>query len=431
MSGHGHYGAGFPVAVGLVALALLVGGVGTWSVRTKIAGAVIASGMIVVESNRQVVQHAEGGTVAEILARDGARVAAGEVLLRLDGAALAADLAKAETQLVELRARRARLEAGRDGLDAIGFDAALLVAASGDAAGQIAGQTALFEARRETLARELAQIGERVAQTRNQIDGIEAQLGALSEQEALVAADLADQETLLEKGLVQAQRVSALRRDAAGLAGEIGRLRSEAARARGQIAALHIEALKLRTERREAAIETIRDLEYRELELGEERRLLLTRLDRLEVRAPVAGIVYGSAVFALGAVVEPAAPLMYVIPQDIPLVVAARIEAIHVDQVHVGQPATLRFTAFNQRLTPEVEARVTSVSADVFVDDATGRAYYRVELTPLTEGLTSLKDRELLPGMPVEAYLRTDERTPLSYLTKPMADYFGRALREG
>ena len=175
----------------------------------------------------------------------------------------------------------------------------------------------------------------------------------------------------------------------------------------------------------------MRDIQFRELELTERRQSLLKRLQRLDIRAPVAGIVYGSTVFAQNAVVQPAEPLMYVIPQDQPLVVTARVEAIHIDQVHVGQTATLRFSAFNQRLTPEVAGHVLDMSADVFQDDLSGMTYYRVTLAPLAADLPKLEGHTLLPGMPVEAYLKTEDRTPLSYLTKPLTDYFGRAFREG
>lgn len=433
MTGRPAYGAGMPLAVGFTALALLVGGIGVWSVRTEIAGAVIASGMIVVESNRQVVQHAEGGTVGEIVARDGDVVAAGDALLRLDSTLLASELAVVDTQLVEIRARRARLEAERDGAAGIRFSGVLLemAATNPDAAEQIEGQRSLFAARRATLGKELGQVGERIAQTGNQIEGAEAQLNALAIQQDLIRDELTDQETLLEKGLVQVQRVSALRREAARVAGEIGKLRSDVAQFRGQIAAFEIEKLKLETTRREEAIVTLRDLQYRELELAEQRVGLVERLSRLEIRAPVSGIVYGSTVFAVKSVVQPAEALMFVIPQDQPLVVSARVEAIHIDQVHVGQEATLRFTAFNQRMTPEIAGHVTAVSADVFADEVTGLNYYRVELVPDAADLPKLDAQELLPGMPVEAYLRTADRTPLSYLTKPLTDYFGRALREG
>ena len=427
------YSARLPLFVGFLALALLVGGVGWWSVQTRIAGAVIASGMIVLESNRQVVQHAEGGTVGEIAARDGDRVKAGDLLIRLDDTLLKSELNVIETQLVEIRARRARLEAERDGKDAIVFPADLLVQAEAapGAAEQVEGQRSLFVARRDTLEKELGQLAERIAQTGNQIEGAEAQLAALATQEELIREELTDQETLLEKGLVQMQRVTALRREAARLAGEIGRLTSDAAQYRGQIAGLEIEKLKLETARREEAIVTLRDLQFRELELTEQRVGLLERMARLELRAPVSGAVYGSTVFAVKSVIQPAEALMYVIPQDQPLVVSARVEAIHIDQIHVGQDATLRFTAFNQRQTPEIEGRVTDVSADVFTDEVTGINYYRVEVVPDETDLLKLESQELLPGMPVEAYLRTDERTPLSYLMKPVTDYFDRAMREG
>ena len=431
MSERPTYSAKLPLLVGFTALTLLIGGVGIWSVRTQIAGAIIATGMIVVENNRQIVQHAEGGVVGGIEVRDGDTVGAGDLLIKLDDTLLQSELSVASLQLVELGARQARLRAERDDAESISFPDDLLALEEDAAKEQIEGQRKLFEARRISLDKEQGQIAERIKQTGNQIEGAEAQLAALAIQEELIRAELTDQETLLEKGLVQAQRVSTLRREAARLAGEIGKLRSDVAQFRGQIAAFEIEVLKLETTRREAAIQELRDIQFRELELQEQRRSLVERLSRLEVRAPVGGIVYGSTIFAQRAVIQPAEPLMYVIPQDQPLIVSARVEAIHIDQVFVGQTATLRFTAFNQRLTPEVIGQVTSISADVFQDEITGLNYYRVDLIPLTEELPKLEDQELLPGMPVETYLRTDDRTPLSYLTKPLTDYFGRALREG
>lgn len=422
------YSARLPLFVGWTALVLLVGGIGLWSVRTEIAGAIIAPGLIVVENNRQVVQHAEGGVIGQILARDGDRVEAGDLLFRLDDTLLRSELAIAEHQLIELRARRARLAAERDGADSVDFPETLI--GSDAIAEQVDGQRKLFEARRDNLEKELSQIAERIEQTGNQIEGAEAQLDALAIQEELILEELEDQDSLLERGLVQASRVSTLRREAARLAGEIGKLKSDVAQFRGQIAAFEIEKLKLVSTRQEKAIVELRDIQFRELELSEQRQSLVERLARLELRAPVSGIVYGSTIFAEKAVIQPAEPLMYLVPQDQPLIVSSRVEAIHVDQVHVGQPATLRFTAFNQRKTPEVFGQVTAVSADVFQDEVTGVNFYRVELIPLTEELVKIEEHQLLPGMPVEAFLRTEDRTPLSYLTKPLTDYFGRAFRE-
>jgi HlyD family secretion protein len=425
------YSAKLPLTVGFIALILLVGGIGVWSVRTQISGAVIASGMIVVENNRQVVQHAEGGVVGTINARDGDSVLAGDLLLRLDDTLLQSELAVAELQLIELKARRARLEAERDAAEEITFDSDIAANPNAAASEQIEGQRKLFIARRDTLQQELSQIEERVEQTGNQIAGTEAQLAALGIQQELITEELVDQETLLEKGLVQAQRVSTLRREAARLAGEIGMLTSNVAQLKGEIAAFEIEKLRLSGSRRESAIKELRDIQFRELELTEQRTSLLERLSRLDVRAPVSGIVYGSTVFAEKAVVRPADPLMFVIPQDQPLIVSARVEAIHIDQIHVGQTATLRFSAFNQRKTPEISGTVISVSADVLQDEVTGQTYYQVEVVPLADELPKLEEQVLLPGMPVEAYLRTDERTPISYLTKPFTDYFSRSFREG
>ncbi|MEO0865955.1 MAG: HlyD family type I secretion periplasmic adaptor subunit, partial [Pseudomonadota bacterium] len=324
--------------------------------------------------------------------------------------------------------RRARLEAERDGAEAPLFSEPL--AATTDGAAQVDGQLKLFQARRASLQKEANQIAERIAQTGNQIDGVEAQLLALRRQEELVSGELAEAASALERGLIQKQRVTALQREAARLAGEIGELRADAARLRGEVAELEIERLKLWDRRREEAIVELRDIQFRELELAEQRRGLLERLSRLDVRAPVAGIVHGSTIFAQNAVIQPAEPLMYVIPQDQPLIVTAQVEAIHIDQVHVGQIATLRFPAFNQRLTPEVTGKVAAISADVLFNELTGANYYSVEVIPLPEDLPKLQGQDLLPGMPVEAYLRTEDRTPLSYLTKPLTDYFGRAFRE-
>ena len=424
--------AWMPLSIGFVALAVLVGVIGVWSVQARIAGAVIASGMIEVESNRQVVQHPQGGVVGEILAKDGDAVTAGDIVLRLDNTMLKSELAIIEGQLSEIKARKARLSAERDGLADLQMTDELSKTAAEDPVLQelIAGQRRLFEARAISIRREADQLKEQITQTGNQIIGAQAQFEALQTQEALIKQELEDSEGLLEKGLIQSTRVSGLRREYARLLGETGNLNAEIARLRGQIAGLDIQILRLTTTRREEAITTLRDLSSREIELAETRLSLRETLSRMDVRSPVAGVVYGSEVFARQAVLSPAQPIMYVIPQDQPLVVAARIDSIHIDQVHVGQEVSLRFVSFDQRLTPEIFGQVARVSADVFTDEATGLSYYQAELLPNEAELTKLGGQELLPGMPVEAYIRTGERSPLSYLAKPMADYFNKAFRE-
>lgn len=426
------YPATVPMAVGLLAILLLIGVIGYWSVTARIAGAVIASGMIQVENNRQVVQHPQGGVVGEIRVKDGDRIAAGDIMVRLDDTLLKSDLAITTEQLFEVTARKLRLEAERDDLAEITLSDALEKLRDQEPAfdAMLAGQERLFSARSESRAQEIEQISEQIEQVENQIAGIEAQLKAFSTQEDLIAGELKDQLELKSKGLIQSSRVLQVQREQARLLGEIGNLTARVAQFRGEIAALKIQQLRLRTARREEAISTLRDLGYRETELQGQKRTLEETLSRMDIRAPAAGVVYDSQVFAVQSVIQAGAPIAYIIPQDQPLVVNARIEAIHIDQVHVGQAGTLRFTAFDQRLTPEIFGKVTNISADVFTDEVTGVSYYQAEMLPNDGELTKLEGQELLPGMPVEAFIKTAERSPLSYLVKPLADYFNRAFRE-
>ena len=424
--------AGFSIVLGLGALAALIGGLGTWSVQARISGAVVAPGMIELESNRQVVQHPEGGVVGGILVRDGDKVEAGDVLIRLEDTATRSERALTNSRLNEVLSRIARLLAERDGAESVKFPDPLLAAAHDDpeVAAQIAGQRELFAARNDTSERTGEQLDEQIAQIENQIAGLEAQLSGLLEQRELVADELEDQESLLERGLIQRSQVSTQRRELARLTGEIGRIEATIAGSRGEIAALNIERLKLDATRREEAISELRDLRANEAELRERQRSLDETLERLEVRAPVSGVVHGSQVFAVKSVVQPGQPLMYIIPQGQPLVVAVRLQPIHIDQVLLGQDAGLRFTAFDRRQTPEIAAYVSELSADVLTDEATGASFYRAELMPREGEMEHLGGQTLVPGMPVEAFIHTGERTPLTYLTKPLTDYFTRAMRE-
>jgi HlyD family secretion protein len=424
--------AGLPLSIGYLAIVALVGGLGVWSVNAKISGAVVSSGMIQVESNRQVIQHPEGGVVGDILVKNGDRVAAGDVLLRLDDTLLTSELAIVEGQLFELFARRARLVAERDGTEDFAFSAGAArdFRENPQFTELLQGQERLFHARRDALAQETAQLEEQILQASNQIQGAQSQLSAFIEQEQLVAEELSDIQSLFDKGLTQANRLTAQRREHSRLKGEIGNFQSNIALLKGEIAGLEIQKLRLQTQTREEAITGLRDIGHQELELSERRLALLETLSRLDIRTPVSGVIYDSQIFAIQSVISPAQPIMFVIPQDQPLVVASRVESIHIDQVHVGQDVSLRFSAFDQRFTPEIQGQVSRLSADVFTDDVTGLSYYQAELLPLEGELAKLEGQELLPGMPVEAFIKTSERSPLNYLTKPLVDYFNKAFRE-
>jgi len=416
---------------GGLALLFLVGGVGTWAGMTEINGAVIAPGQIEVEQNRQVVQHLDGGVVAEIAVKEGDTVAEGDLLIRLDDEVLRSELTVVEGQLFEVLARRARFEAERDGRLDLVFDPLLTSGENPIAVELMEGQVRLHQARLETAFQEKEQLQRRREQIGDQIDGIMAQQAAIRRQLELIDTELVAQQQLLDRGLAQASRVLELQREEANLSGRAGELTANVAQAEGRITETDIEILRIDTDSQEEAITRLRDLQFNEIELGEKRRALLSRLDRLEIRAPLAGVVYGLTVFAQRSVVRPAEPLLYLVPQDRPLIITAQILPIHIDQVHQGQEVHLRFSAFDQRRTPELTGHVVTVSADAFTDQNSRASFYRAQIV-LNDGEAARlpAGMVLVPGMPVEAFLATSQRSPLEFLLKPLSDYFAKAFRE-
>lgn len=422
-----------PVMLGMIGLVVLLGGFGTWSVVTRIASAIVASGAIEVEQNRQVVQHPDGGVVSEILVKEGDVVEAGQVLIRLDPERLQTELTIVESQLFELMARRGRLEAERDGADAISFDADLLTAANNnpEVGAMLEGNRRLFDQRRDNLDASVEQLRKRNAQIGSQIEGLEAQRTALEEQSRLIAAELANQEILREKGLAQAATILALEREKASLQGSIGEVIAAKAQYEGRITEIEIEILKTEAQRREEAITQLSEQEGRELELAERRRALLEQLSRLDIRAPVTGAVYAIQVYGDRSVIQPAQAVLYIVPEGRPLVIGAQVDPIHVDEIHVGQDVVLRFPAFDRRQTPELTGKVVTISPDALQDERSGRSFYRVRIELSPGEIEKLPAGDvLIPGMPVEAYMTTGERSPFVYLVKPFTDYFNRAFRE-
>jgi HlyD family secretion protein len=406
-----------PVLMGLATLIVLIGGFGAWSVSTSIAGAVVAPGRIEVESNRQIVQHIDGGQVDSIHVAEGQTVQAGDLLLRLNGSALRSEYAIVEGQFLEVLAQRGRLEAERDDADQIVFPPELVAETGRTQTGS-------------TLNTEVEQLWRRRDQIRSQIGGITAQAEALSRQLGLIAEELETQQKLLAKGLGLSGPVLALQREEARLRGQAGELQAAQAQSEGRIIEIELEVLRLRTDRREQANRELNSIANRELELAERRRALQDRIARLDITAPVSGIVLGLQVTTPKAVLRAAEPVLYLIPQDRPLVIAARIALIDIDQVQVGQEVKLVFSAFSSRTTPEVLGRVAVLSADALSDESSRQGYYRAEIA-LKEGESEkLQGLTLLPGMPVEAFIRTEAHTPLQYLTKPFTAYFARAFRE-
>lgn len=433
MSNTGKWNAARPVLIGFIGIAVMFGGFGTWAVMSNIAGAVVAPGRVEVDRNRQVVQHDTGGTVAEILVDEGDLVRAGDLLVQLDPREARSELTLIEGQLFELMARRGRLEAQRDEAETIRFPATLVEAAAVNADAQelMDGQQNLFEARRDSVAREREQLAKQANQIEDQIEGIRAQETSLAAQLELIEPQLVNQQRLLDSGLAQAASVLRLQQEKASLTGEIGRLIASRAQAEGRITEIEIVGLKLGTSGREEAITQLREIRYRELSLIEQRRALLALIDRLDIRAPVSGIVYSMQVTTPRSVIRAAEPLLYLIPQDRPLVIAAQVNPTNIDEISVGQEVNLRLSSLDQRTTPELKGRVMLISADAFAEENTGRSYFRAEIT-LSPGEMERLDEGtiLLPGMPVDTFIKTGDRSPLTYLVKPMTDYFVRSWRE-
>ncbi len=421
-----------PLTVGYASIAMLLGGIGYWSIKTSIAGAVIAPGVIEVENETQVVQHPDGGVVNSINARNGDLVAEGDVLIELDGTFLRSELSVIEAQLMESFAREARLTAERDEAEELVFsDIPVLASVSASTRdGQLNGQLFLFEARLSSHQREKAQIAEQQRQIGQQIDGLQAQLDGVQKQLDLIRSELDNVQDLFDRGLIQIARVLELQRTEAEQLGDVGRLTAAIAEARTRISALEIEVLRLEDARREEAISELRDLNISSNELKERRRALQEKLGRLQIVAPVSGTVFNSQVAAQRSVVRPAEPVLFLVPADQPLRVAAKIDPVDVDQIYYGQDVTMVFSSFNRRTTPEAKGAIDLVGADVLTDERTGIPYYEASISIDEASMDDLGDLALLPGMPVETFIKTDDRTPLSYLVQPLTVYFSRALRE-
>ncbi|MDF1856156.1 HlyD family type I secretion periplasmic adaptor subunit [Pseudooceanicola sp.] len=429
-----HWSAAKPLLIGFLALFGLFGGLGTWAATAQLSSALILPGRVEVERNRQVVQHPDGGVVDALLVNEGETVAMDSLLIRLEPGDLIAEQALTRSALAELIARRARLEAERDGAERVTFDPSLSDLAGAEAARQlISAQRAIFAARRAALLRDSAQVAAQRQQVISQIAGNRAQVQALMSQISLVDQELGAQESLVARQLAPSARLIALRRERAQLKGQDGALNAARDEAEARLAELRLEAARVATAVSDAARADLRDLAPRERELTERVRALGTRIARLEIRAPVAGVLYGLTVFGRGAVVHSGEPLAYIVPQNRPLIVTVHIDPAVVDQVSRSQPVRLTFPALNRMAAPEVQGRITMISPDAFTDSNTMRDFYRVEIaieSDLRPDGSHQDGIDLLPGMPVEAFILIGERTPLSYLMAPVADYFRHALRE-
>ena len=419
------------LAIGLAVVAILAGGLGGFSATQQFSGALIAPGQIVVESNVKKVQHPTGGVVGEVRARDGDRVKAGDIVVRLDDTVTKANLAIVTKNLDAALARAARLEAEQRGFDKIKFPPQLLARADvPDAAAVMASETKLFEVRVNGRVGQKAQLRERITQLNDEIAGLTAQEKAKDQESALVDKELAGVRQLYEQRLVQLSRLTTLERDAARLNGERAQYIAAMAQAKGKITETELQIIQVDKDMVSEVSKDLREANDKIGELIERKVTAEDQLRRVDIRAPQDGIVEQSNVHTVGGVITAGDTLMLIVPQTDDLQVEAKVNPQDIDKLQVGQQTLLRLSAFNQRTTPELNGVVSRVSPDVNTDQRTGQSYYTIRVSMPPEEIARLGEVKLIPGMPVEAFVQTGERTLLSYLMKPLSDQLMRAFRE-
>jgi HlyD family secretion protein len=418
--------------VGLSLMLVLAGGFGGWASTVQISGALIAPGSVVVDSNVKKVQHPTGGVVGEVRVRDGDVVKAGDIVVRLDETVVKASLAIVVKTLNGLWARAARLEAEQRGLDKIQFPAHLTdQAGDPEVRDVMASETKLFEVRVNGRAGQKSQLRERVWQLNEEIAGLTAQEQAKEKEISLVEKELVGVRQLYDQRLIQISRLTQLERDMARLTGERGQYIAARAQAKGKITETELQIIQVD---KDVVSEVSKDLRETNDKIGEfvERKVTAEdQLRRIDIRAPQDGVVLQSTVHTVGGVITAGDAIMMVVPKADDLSVEAKVNPQDIDKLQIGQKTLLRLSAFNQRTTPELNGVVTRVSADVNTDQRTGQSYYTIRVSlPPAEVARLGHDVKIIPGMPVEAFVQTGDRTMFSYLMKPFSDQLMRSFRE-
>jgi HlyD family secretion protein len=409
---------------------VLIGGIGGWAATMTFSGAVIAVGSLVVESNVKKVQHPSGGIVDQLFVREGDRVQAGDLLLHLDETMTRASLVIITDNLDEQTARKARLEAERDDAPQVDFSAFTNRKDERKIARLLAGEQKLFEFRRQTATGQKAQLKERVLQSREEIEGLKSQAESKAREIGFIQAELKGVTELWAKNLIPITRLMSLQRDAARLEGERGALLAAMAQTKGKISETELQILLIDQQMKSEVARDLGEVRAKSTELEERKVAAEDQLRHVDIRAPQDGIIHQLAVHTVGGVIAQGEPIMLIVPVADFLRVEARISPNEIDQVQPGTRATLRFTSFNQRTTPQIDGEVTRISADTAQDTKTGQPYYTIRIAFTVADVKRLGEVKLVPGMPVEAFIQTHERTVLSYLVKPMEDQLTRAFRE-
>lgn len=420
---------GARVFAGLTLGMLLFAGAGGWAATTRLTGAVIASGVVTVDENLKAIQHRDGGIVSEIAVKEGDFVNRGQILLRLDDAQTRAELSIVRTQLVELTARQARLLAERDNLDRIEFSQELSVKRD-EFPSIFFGENRLFEGNHNNRKSQKQQLELGISQLDEEIRGLTSQSNSKADEINLVKVEHDKIKGLTDKRLMETSRKYVIDREMAKLLGEQGEIQANIARARARMSEIQLQIIAIDETARTEAQRELSVIEPKLSELLERRVAIEDRLARTDIRAPLSGTVNDLSIHTIGGVITPAEKLVTLVPADAPLKIQAKLSPTDIDQVFLGQPAKLRFSAFNQRATPELHGKVAYVSAATSSDPSTGQTYYLADIVVPSDEQAKLGDNKLIPGMPVEVFVSTQERTAISFLAKPLTDQFNRAFRE-
>jgi HlyD family secretion protein len=418
-------------SAGYAAIAILVGCFGYWAVSAPLSGAVITQGTISATGGNILIQHPEGGIIQELLVHEGDRVQQAQELILLDRTAAQAELNRLTRQSIALKASASRLEAERDGLDQLApITEAAPAPFQHNFEALVQEQQKEFNARLARFRSEQSILRQRVAMHRQSVVGLQAQKQAIQQQAEVVKKELGIKTSLLDKGLTNRTEYSQLLRSEADLVGQAGALEANLASANTQIVEAQEQIERLTTQRVEEALTKLDEVRSSLADIDEQMRASEAVLRRTTIKAPAAGIVVSSTYNSKGSVIAPGEKIMEILPTASGLVVDARLPPKDIDQVRVGQPAKLRLSALNMRLTPEISAIVTQVSADRLIDQGTHEAYFRAKLKIAANLPPDVKTEQLYPGMPVEAFISTGDRTFFEYLARPMLDSFARAFTE-
>jgi HlyD family secretion protein len=419
------------VMAGLIIVLVLGGGVGGWAGTMTLSGALIAQGSVVVDSNVKKVQHPSGGIIEELRVRDGDRVKQGDILARFDETVTRSNLAIVQKGLDELYARRARLESERDGSQSIKFpDGVLARAADPDVASILEGERRLFDLRSSARTGQKAQLRQRIEQLNEEIRGLKAQRESKEKEIKLIAREKEGVYDLWKQKLVPLTKLTQLEREETRLEGEAGQLMAQTAQAGGKISETELQIIQIDRDLSSEVAKETREIDGKIGEFVERKVTAEDQLKRTDIRAPQDGTVFQSNIHTVGGVVTAGDTMMMVVPDADSLTVEAKVNPQDIDQVKSGLTALLRLSAFNQRTTPEIYGTVTRISADASTDQRTGQTYYTVRIAMPAEEVAKLGEVRIVPGMPVEAFIQTGDRTMISYLAKPLHDQLMRMFRE-